>query len=723
MSPKKIGVLVVIALSVAAFFYFDLDRFIAISIMREWVEDSPVMASAIFCVLYFMIAALSLPGTGAMTLLSGAVFGLWWGFIMVSFMSTIGATVNMLASRLLLRDWVMRRFRTSLERVNAGVEREGSFYLFTLRLMAFIPFFVINPVFGLTKMPAWRFYWVSQLGMVPGTLLYVNAGVALGALDSLSVGSLFSPQIIGALALLAIFPWVAKALLGMIKRRRTLAKYKKPKAFDTNIVVIGAGSGGLVAAYIAAAVKAKVTLVEKNLMGGDCLNTGCVPSKALIKAAKVAHQARHAQHLGIEATPSIDFSRVMQHVTGAVKAIEPHDSIERYSALGVDCVQGQAEIISPYEVKVNGEVISAKNIIVATGAAPTVPPIPGLNSVNYLTTDTIWGLTELPNRLIIAGGGPIGCEMAQAFARLGSEVTIVQRADQLLPKEDADVAVFIQKTLEAEGVNVLLNTELTQVAPSSGGCEVTLSSNRRDVTGADDAEDRSTAQKTVTADHLLIALGRTPRLEGFGLENLNVAMSKPSGSKGKALLVDRFLCTSIPTIYACGDVIGPYQFTHAASHQAWYASVNALFGQFKSFSVDYRALPWVTFCDPEVARVGMSEAELQKQRIEFEVTRYSLEELDRAIAEGEARGFVKVLTEKGKDKILGAVIVGSHAGEMITEFVTAIKNGKGLNTILSTVHAYPTWSEANKAVAGKWKQAHAPQKLLGWVEKFHAWRR
>ncbi|ABD82908.1 FAD-dependent oxidoreductase [Saccharophagus degradans] len=704
MTPKKIGVLLVVALCVCAFFYFDLDRYIAVGLMRDWVAQSPVMASTIFALLYFMVAALSLPGTGAMTLLAGAVFGLWWGFLLVSFASTIGATVNMLVSRLLLRDWVTRRFRTSLERVNEGVEREGSFYLFSIRLIPLVPFFVVNPVFGLTNMRATTFYWVSQVGMVPGTLLYVNAGVALGALDSISMGAIFTPQIIGSLVLLALFPWVAKAIVEAVKRKRTLAKYKKPKHFDANLIVIGAGSGGLVAAYIAAAVKAKVILVEKDLMGGDCLNTGCVPSKALIKAAKVAHQTRNAQHLGINAQPEIDFAKVMQHVKGAVKQIEPHDSVERYTSLGVDCVQGEAEIISPYEVRVNGKVLAAKNIIVATGAAPSVRPIEGLDTINYLTTDTVWNLTQLPNRLVIAGGGPIGCEMAQAFARLGSQVTVVQRGDQLLPKEDADVAEFALNTLRNEGVEVLLNAELTAVAAGEGKSVLTISQNEN--------------TQHLECDQLLLALGRTPRLQGFGLENIGVAISE----QGK-LLVDRFLRTSIPTVYACGDVIGPYQFTHAASHQAWYASVNALFGGFKSFSVDYSALPWVTFTDPEIARVGASEMDLKKRGVHYEVTRYSLVELDRAIAEGEAHGFVKVLTEEGKDRILGAVIVGSHGGEMITEFVSAIKHGKGLNAILGTVHSYPTWSEANKAAAGKWKQAHAPQRLLQWVEKFHRWQR
>lgn len=704
MTPKKIGVLFAIALCVWAFFYFDLDSYIAVGVMREWIAESPVMASAIFAVLYFMIAALSLPGTGAMTLLAGAVFGLWWGFILVSFASTIGATVNMLVSRLLLRDWVTRRFRTSLDRVNEGVEREGSFYLFSIRLIPLVPFFVVNPVFGLTKMRATTFYWVSQVGMVPGTLLYVNAGVALGALDSLTVGALFTPQIIGSFVLLALFPWVAKAIVESVKRKRTLSKFKKPTQFDANLIVIGAGSGGLVAAYIAAAVKAKVILVEKDLMGGDCLNTGCVPSKALIKAAKVAHQTRNAQHLGISAQPDVDFAKVMQHVKGAVKQIEPHDSIERYTSLGVDCVQGEAEIISPYEVRVNGKVLAAKNIIVATGAAPTIPVIDGLESINYLTTNTVWNLTQLPNRLVIAGGGPIGCEMAQAFARLGAKVTIVQRADQLLPKEDADVAEFALNTLRDEGVEVLLNAELVKVVAGEGCHGLVIRQHEKDI--------------TLECDQLLLALGRTPRLQGFGLEKIGVAVSE----RGQ-LLVDRFLRTSMPTVYACGDVIGPYQFTHAASHQAWYASVNALFGGFKSFSVNYKALPWVTFTDPEIARVGESEAGLKKRGVHYEVTRYSLEESDRAIAEGEARGFVKVLTEEGKDRILGAVIVGSHAGEMITEFVSAIKHGKGLNSILGTVHSYPTWSEANKAAAGKWKQAHAPEGLLGWVEKFHRWRR
>lgn len=709
MNIQKAGVISAIAIAIALFFYFDLNQYLsldALDAFKAQIEESPLIANGLFFGLYFFVAALGLPGAGALTLIAGAVFGLWWGFLLVSFASTLGATANMITARFLLRDYVSKKFRKTLKKVNDGVDREGGFYLFTIRLIPFIPFFAVNPVFGLTKINVAKFYIISQLGMIPGTLLFVNAGAAVGALEKVSLGTVFTPTIIASIVLLIVTPWVIKVLLEKYKMHKAMKGFKKPKKMDTNIVVVGAGSGGLVSAYIAAAVNAKVTLIEKGDMGGDCLNTGCVPSKALIKAAKTAHQFKGASKLGLHLGDySVNFEEVMQHVKGAIKNIEPHDSVERYESLGVDVIKGEAEVISPYEVKVGDKTVTTNNIILATGAEPFVPKLDGLDLVNFYTTDTVWNLSSLPKKFLIIGGGPIGCEMAQAFTRLGANVILIQGTSQLLDKEDSDVAEFVLDKFNREGVNVRLESKLKGFEKNSAEAVV-----------ANVEADGKVEQ--VEFDEVLFAVGRKPRVKGFGFDKLDLALDERGG-----LIVDEFLRTSIPNVFGVGDLIGPYQFTHSASHQAWFASVNALFGKFRRFKVDYSVMPWVTFVDPEVARVGASEAELKRDEIEYEVTRYEMSESDRAIAEGETEGFIKVLTEKGNDTILGAVIVGSHGGEMIIEFVTAMKQGMGLNKILGTIHAYPTWSEANKAVAGNWKKDHKPEGALKWIEKYHRWVR
>ena len=624
---------------------------------------------------------------------------------MVSFASTIGATLAFLVSRGLLRDWVQSRFGSYLESVNRGVEKDGAFYLFTLRLIPAIPFFVINLVMGLTKMKAFAFYWVSQLGMLVGTIVYVNAGAEIGAVEELSLEGILTPGLWLSFVMLAVFPFIARAIVNTVRRGKVYKGHKKPKSFDTNMVVIGAGSAGLVSSYIAAAVKAKVTLVEKHKMGGDCLNTGCVPSKALIRAAKVVKEVKDAGRYGISAgQPQVDFARVMDRVGQVVKDIEPHDSIERYTGLGVDCVTGEAKILSPWQVQVGDQLINTRNIVIASGARPFVPPIPGIDQIDYLTSDNLWQLRQLPERLLVLGGGPIGCELAQSFQRLGSRVTQVDMMPRLMPREDEDVSQFVMERFGKEGIRVLAGHRTVAFEVRDGQPLAILESGD------------STLEEEF--DRVLVAVGRKANVTGMGLEQLGIETA-PQGT----VLVDEYLRTRYPNIYACGDVAGPYQFTHTASHQAWYAAVNALFAGLKSFKVDYSVIPWATFVDPEVARVGLSEAEAQEKGIEYEVTRYGIDDLDRAIADGEAQGFVKVLTAKGKDRVLGATIVGYHASDLITEFVTAMKRGIGLNKILGTIHIYPTVSEANKFAAGEWKRAHAPEKALAWLQKFHNWRR
>jgi pyruvate/2-oxoglutarate dehydrogenase complex dihydrolipoamide dehydrogenase (E3) component/uncharacterized membrane protein YdjX (TVP38/TMEM64 family) len=661
-----------------------------------------------FFVVYVAATALSLPGALILTLAGGALFGLVAGTVIVSFASSIGATLAFLASRYLLRDSVQARFGARLAEIDRGIEREGAFYLFTLRLVPLIPFFAINLLMGLTRMKTLTFYATSQLGMLAGTLAYVNAGTQIARIESLA--GLLSPALVGSFVLLGVLPLAAKKVVDAIKARKVYAKWAhlRPKAYDRNLVVIGAGAAGLVTSYIAAAVKAKVTLVEAHKMGGDCLNYGCVPSKALIKTATLARQMRHAADYGLApAQPGIDFAQVMDRVARVVRDIEPHDSVERYTQLGVDVVQGRARITSPWHVEVTGEdgskqTLSTRSIVVATGAAPFVPPLPGLDDVGYLTSDTLWGLRELPKRLVVLGGGPIGCELAQSFARLGSQVTQVEMLPRIMVREDEEVSAYAQRALEADGVAVLTGHKALR-------CE------RRGDTKLIVVQ-AGGAEREIEFDALLCAVGRSARLKGFGLEDLGVPV-------GRTVQVDEYLQTNYPNILAAGDVAGPFQFTHTAAHQAWYASVNALFGSLKKFRADYSVIPWATFIDPEVARVGLNEQDAKAQGVAYEVTRYGIDDLDRAIADSAAHGWVKVLTVPGKDRILGVTIVGVHAGDLLAEYVLAMKHGLGLNKILGTIHTYPTLAEANKYAAGEWKRAHQPKKLLEWVAKYHAWRR
>jgi pyruvate/2-oxoglutarate dehydrogenase complex dihydrolipoamide dehydrogenase (E3) component/uncharacterized membrane protein YdjX (TVP38/TMEM64 family) len=719
MKPVKALLVLAIALAVVAFFAFDLGRFLSLGFLKDsqaqlaaLFEAQPLGVAAAYFAVYALATAVSFPGAVVLTLAGGALFGLGWGLLIVSFASSMGATLAFLAARFVLRESIEARFGTRLAEINRGMEKDGAFYLFTLRLIPVVPFFIINLVMGLTKMRAWTFYWVSQLGMLAGTAVYVNAGTQLARIDSLQ--GILSPALIGSFVLLGVFPLVARRVLDALKRRRVYACWAsvKPHRFDRNLIVIGAGAGGLVSAYIAAAVKAKVTLVEAHKMGGDCLNYGCVPSKALIKSARVAHQMRHAAGYGLSpATPAFSFRAVMQRVQDVIRAIEPHDSVERYTALGVEVLQGHARIVNPWtvEIALNGggtQTLTTRSIVIAAGARPFVPPLPGLDDVGYVTSDTLWErfaqLDDVPPRLVVLGGGPIGCELAQAFARLGSAVTQVEMAPRLMAREDEDVSQFAQAALQADGVDVLTGHRALRCEHSQGEKTLVVS--------------QAGVEKHIAFDQLICAVGRAARLEGYGLETLGIPTHKTVDTS-------EYLQTVYPNIYAAGDVAGPYQFTHVASHQAWYAAVNALFGSFRRFKVDYRVIPRATFIDPEVARVGLSEQEAREQGVAFEVTRYGIDDLDRALAESEAHGFVKVLTVPGKDTILGVTVAGAHAAELLAEYVLAMKHGLGLNKILGTIHTYPTWSEANKYAAGEWKRAHAPQRLLAWVKRFHDWQR
>ncbi len=710
MSRSRLLVLAAIAVAVAAFFALGGHQTLTLEALRErqsgilaYHASHPWQTALGYFLLYVSVAGLSLPGAAVLTLLGGAIFGLLWGAVIVSFASSIGATLAYLSSRFLLRDWVQERFGDRLQPINDGVAREGAFYLFALRLVPVFPFFVINLVMGLTPIRAWTFYWVSQLGMLAGTLVYVYAGTQLSEFR-LSAG------LVLAFTLLGLFPLAAKKALGALKARRVYAKWPKPAQFDRNMVVIGAGSAGLVSAYIAAAVKAKVTIVEKHRMGGDCLNTGCVPSKALIKTARVLSTIRRAKEFGLKsASAEFDFAEVMQRVQRIIAAIEPHDSVERYSALGVECVHGEAKIASPWIVEIqkpdgSTTVLTTRSIIIAAGARPFVPPIPGIEQTGYFTSDTLWEMRELPRRLVVLGGGPIGCELAQAFARFGAQVTQVEMLPRLLMREDPEIAALVEKRFREEGVDVRTGHRAKEFRVEDGHKVLICECEGRDL--------------AIEFDALLVAVGRIANTAGYGLEELGIPVTK-----ARTVQTNEFLQTLYPNIYACGDVAGPFQFTHTAAHQAWYAAVNGLFGSLKKFRADYSVIPWATFTDPEVARVGLNETEAKEKAIAYEVSTYGIDELDRAIADEEAHGVVKVLTAPGKDRILGVTIAGEHAGDLIAEFVSAMRHGIGLNKILGTIHIYPTMAEANKYAAGVWKKAHAPQRVLHYVERFHAWMR
>lgn len=714
---KKIILVLIAIVLIGLFFHFNVNQLLTLDGLKasieqfsQWRMQSPLLMMAIFFLVYILVTTLALPGAVILTLAGGALFGLINGFILISFASSIGALFSFLVSRYLLRDLLKRRFPARLSAIDKGIQKEGAFYLFTLRLVPIFPFFLINLLMGVTAIKSWTFYWVSQVGMIAGTLVYVNAGTQLAKIDSLE--GLLSFNLILSFTLLGLFPLFAKMLVKLIQKRRIYQQWTKPSKFDRNLIVIGAGAGGLVTSYIAAAVKAKVTLVEAGEMGGDCLNYGCVPSKAIIKSAKIAEQIKNAHHYGLESTtPVFSFKKVMARVNQIIAEIAPHDSVERYTNLGVDVLKGYAKLLDPWTVEItyedgSSQQLTARSIVIATGARPFVPPLPGIEESGYVTSDTLWSefskLNTAPKKLVVLGGGPIGSELAQSFARLGSQVTQIEMAERIMIKEDIEVSAFATKALEKSGVTILTSHQALRCERREHKKFVIVKYQDQEI--------------EIEYDQLLCAVGRSARLTGYGLEELGIETNR-------TIITNEYLETLYPNIYAAGDIVGPYQFTHVAAHQAWYAAVNALFGQFKKFKVDYRVIPWTTFIDPEIARVGINEAEAKQRGIDYEITRFDFKELDRAITDSAAQGFIKVITPKGKDSILGVTIISEHAGDLMAEFVLAMKHGLGLNKILSTIHSYPTWAEGNKSAAGEWKRQHAPQAILRGLEKYHAWRR
>jgi pyruvate/2-oxoglutarate dehydrogenase complex dihydrolipoamide dehydrogenase (E3) component/uncharacterized membrane protein YdjX (TVP38/TMEM64 family) len=663
----------------------------------HWVDDNPGVALLVYALIYILVTGLSLPGATVLTLIGGSLFGLWLGVAVVSFASVAGATIAMVISRYFLQETIERRFPDAVQRINKGINRDGAGYLFALRLIPAIPFFLVNLAMGLTRMNVLTYAWVSQIAMLPATFVYVNAGQQLATIEQPS--DILSARVVVAFTALAALPFVARFAMSWWRQRQALRKWSRPRRFDYNLIVIGAGSAGLVTAYIAAAARAKVALIEQNQMGGDCLNTGCIPSKTLIRSAKLAKEGADPARLGLTGELKPDFAAIMQRIRTVIARIAPHDSVQRYRDLGVEVIAGHARLVDPWTVEVESRRLTARRLVLATGAEPVMPPIPGLADLQPLTSETLWNLNELPAQLLVLGGGAIGCELAQALARLGSHVTIVEALPRLLAHEDAEVSDAMSAALLADGIDIVAGAAVT-------------SFDRRD----DQAEAILANGERVAFDRVLVAVGRRPRVNGFGLEELGLL------EKGR-LSVDEKLRTRLPTVYAAGDVIGQLQFTHAAGNYGWFASMNALFDGFKSWQAHSKAFPMVIYTDPEIARVGLNESGARGRGIEFEITRYDLAELDRAIADGANEGFVKILTPPGKDRILGVTIVAARAGDMLSEFTLAMRHGLGLNKILQTTHPYPSWSEAAKSAAGEWRRAHVPEWLLRLSSRFLTWRR
>ncbi len=710
MNRIKLVIAAFILLAVGAYVAFDLGQYLTLEFIQSRLaslqafrDENFAVTAAIYFFFYVAATGISIPGAILLTLLGGAIFGLWWGTLLVSFASSIGATGAFLASRLLLRDWVQRRFGAYLAPINKGIAKDGAFYLFSLRMVPLVPFFVVNLLMGLTSISVPAYYIASQIGMFVSTLVYVNAGAELAQITSLS--GLVSPSVLLSFTLLGVVPLAAKGVIGVMQKRKRLSLFKKPKRFDANVVVVGGGSAGLVTSLIVAGAKARVVLVEKHRMGGDCLYTGCVPSKSIIRSGRIMEYIRRAEDYGIvDATGKVDFAAVMRRVQTVIETIEPHDSPERFTSLGVECVSGAARLLSPYEVEVEGKRITTESIVIASGARPFIPLVPGLDGIDYLTSDNVWSLTELPPRLLVVGGGPIGCELAQAFSRLGSKVTQVDMAERIMPREDADVSAAVSARFEAQGIEVLTSHRLQKFETVDGEHFM-------------QAEHQGETVR-VAFDRVLLAIGRKANTEGFGLEEIGVALT-PQGT----VEVNEYLQTSLPNVFACGDVAGPYQFTHMASYQAWFAALNAIAGGIWRSRVNYSVVPWATFTDPEVARVGLSEDEAKQRGIAYELTRYEMNHHDRSLADGEAHGFVKILTVPGKDKILGVTIVGYHAGEQIAEFVFAMTHNMGLKSISAVTHIYPTLGEANKFAANAWRSARLPTQYFPWLKRFFDWRR
>jgi pyruvate/2-oxoglutarate dehydrogenase complex dihydrolipoamide dehydrogenase (E3) component/uncharacterized membrane protein YdjX (TVP38/TMEM64 family) len=702
--------LIVLSFVVAAacFLWFDLEQYLTLEMiqaksgaLRDEVQAHPWWTGSVFFAAYVALTVMSFPGTVVLTLLAGALFGLVGGTLMVSFASNIGALVAMLISRFLLRDWIQRRFNKQIASINRGLERDGAFYLFSLRLIPLVPFVLLNPALGLTRVSMWTFWWTTQAGMLPGHAIYVGAGRQLARIREIS--DILSPSLIGTLALLAIFPLAATKLLTLYKARKVYKGWQKPKSFEHNLLVVGGGSGGLAAARIAASMKARVALVECERLGGAALHSGSVPARALMRAANMNYALRHGSTLGIRLRTEVDFAEVMAQVRRTLDEAQEHVTAESCKSTGVEMIRGKAQMTSPWSIQVGDRTLCSRAIVIATGSQPVIPPIPGLENVEPLTCEDVWDLQQRPERLLIMGGEANACELAQAFQRLGCQVTLAVEGEMLLAAAEPEAREAVHDALRADGVEVLL-----KVSPQ----RFELVENERRLDCLIDEQKHS-----LPFDQVLLALGRKAHLDDLGLERLELNI-REDGS----LEVDEYLATRYPNIYAVGAVAGPDSSFQSAKHHAWYAAANGLFSGFRRFMVSDRVVPRVAFTSPEIASVGLTEAQAKLAEVEYEVTMLDLDSLEAAQMSAGNSGFLKVLTERGRDRIIGVTLVGDGASETLAVFVLAMKHKLGLNKLRRTVHINPTLAEASLAVAEAWRRAHTAKRPQTWAARLHRWR-
>lgn len=650
------------------------------------------------------MASLGIPGALILTLLAGAVFGWKWGTVIVSVSSTAGACCAFLLSRYFFRELIGEKYSGKGKSVLDAYESKGPLFLLSLRLVPIVPYFLVNLLMGVTRIPLATFALLSAVGMFPSTMLYVKAGVNFSQIRSVS--DILSKKMLLLFCFFALIPVAANWMLPRIRFWWVMRKYPKPKSFDYNFVVVGAGSAGLVAANLGARLQAKVALVERGKSGGDCLNRGCVPSKTLLAIAKGVHHRESAESVSAPyGKAKKEYTAVRRSIQRVIEQIAPHDSFERYESLGVDCFEGNAEVISPYEVKVGEKVLTTKNVVIATGASPILPVMPGIREQGVYTSDTIWEMQDLPTRLLVLGGGAIGCELAQAFSRLGVKVTIVEKGPRILAREDERASMLLTGSLQKEGVKLFCETEAVRIDRVQEHLNVQM---RRLDGSAENLE----------VDAVLVALGRKPNQEVFlnakGIESLSRA----------AVKVDSDLSvTTLPNFFFCGDSIGPDFFTHAAGFQGSVVALNALFGGWRKFSGTPKVMPRCIFTEPEVASVGMGEDVLKREKIPFTVCFYSWEKFDRALTEGKENGFVKVFLARGSDKILGATIVGERAGEILQQIVFAMHHGKGLGSFVNVIQPYPSYADCVRMAALAWKNNSAPKWIFPWLRDFHKWNR
>ncbi len=687
---KKVGLIVLIIVCVIAYYRLDGNQYLNLENIKlhhqellSAYQQNPFSFSLFYFFVYVVLVALSFPGATVLSLAGGYIFGFIKGLLIINWASTIGASVAFLMARFFFKDFLQRKFHHTFLKINQGMDREGNQYLLTLRLIPIFPFFLINILMGLTNISFWRFFIVSLIGMLPGTAVYVWAGTTLQNVNSVS--DIFTSKMITIFFLVGLIPIIQSKFLIYLKQRKNYLKFSKPKKFDYNLIVIGGGAAGLVNAYIAANLKAKVLLVEESNMGGECLNYGCVPSKALISLSNTKKYSK------------TNFAELKNEISNIIQSIAPHDSIDRYSNMGVDCEKGKANLISPFEIQINGKTFSGKKIVIATGAKPFYPTIDGLDKNKVFDYESVWKLEKLPDHLVIIGGGAIGCELALAFSKLGSKVSIIEQ-NAVLASEDRDMVNHVLTGLRTSTINIFENCKIISVNHDENKI---IFENENKIT-------------EIHFEHLLLACGKVGNTEAIS-SNLNFDLDSRN-----YIVVNEYLETvKYRNIYACGDVNGLKQLTNAASHQAWYTSINALFGTWKKFRIEHDFIPHAVFIEPELARVGLNELDAKRKSIEYDLYLFDASDLDRNLIERNKLGKIKVLTIKNTDQILGVTIVGEAASEILAEFVLAMKYHLGLNKVLATSHIYPSFSEQNKYVAGVWKKNSVPKYIYKILKKYH----